>query len=98
MDSLDKFKYISLPYGVLNLEEYIALLSEKKVVESIDRELKYFHYKYFSRVIEFNAIGCFMTATSLANIHQKKRLLRKKISKWNWDWLQIIKKNKWKIF
>ena len=79
LDSLDKFKYISLPYGVLNLEEYIALLSEKKVVESIDRELKYFHYKYFSRVNEFNAIGCCMTATSLANIHQKKDYYEKKL-------------------
>ena len=77
LDPLDKFKYISLPYGVLNLEEYIALLSEKKVIETIDRELKYFYHKYFSEVNEFNAIGCCMTATSLANIQQKKDFYEK---------------------
>lgn len=69
-NSLDNFDFVSLPYGVLNLDEYKSVFSKKKVIELIDRELSFFKDKYFKDIDELNAIGCCVTATSLAIINK----------------------------
>lgn len=75
----NSFNYITLPYGVLNLDEYFSVLTREKVINLINKELHFFKEKFFKNNLHYNAIGCCMTATSLACINRNISFYDKKI-------------------
>lgn len=79
LTNLEKdFKFLSIPYGVINLDEKFQLFKKVEVIKQIESLLKNFLKDTIFNNLDINAIGSCGTATSICAIFQKLKFYEKK--------------------
>ena len=72
------FDFISIPIGVINLDQKIDLYSEQKMCQEIENDIKYFKNSFMKGVESpFSTIGSCSTITSLCAIHKNLKFYKK---------------------
>ena len=93
-ESYNNFEFVSLPYGVVNLNEHFDIYSEKKTQTFISKEISIFYEKNFKYLDKFNAIGCCRTTNIICcKFNKLKKFNKKLINKTQMTFEQVYKIN-----
>lgn len=80
IDKIPKIISLSVPYGVVNIEDYFHLFSEEKVKFKINREFKMFYKQQIEKLERCEFIGSCATVTTVYAIyHRLSKYDKKKV-------------------
>lgn len=90
----NNFKFVSLPYGVVNLNEHFDIYSEKKTQTLISKDISIFYEKNFQDLDMFNAIGCCRTTNIICcEFNKLKKFNKNLVNKTQMTFEQVCKIN-----
>ena len=85
-----EFNFISIPTGVINLDQKISLYSEQKTCQEIQNEISFFKNTFMKVDVPFSMIGSCSTITTLCAIHKNLKFYRKEeVEGYNFQILDI---------
>lgn len=67
-DSDSNISFISVPYGVVNLDDNFQIFSKEKISNKIENEFKRFKNEYIKELFDYQIIGSCATITTICGI------------------------------